>query len=127
MSAIVGASRERIIQLGTAAVAAAPARGQVPHITLSPRTARALATQGFAWSLVSPVAGGAVATAPGFNVTIYRVAPTLGVWQALQPFAAANFLDQLVVPDISGALGLYFQIGNVAAPGNVLVGVAELD
>lgn len=127
MSSIIGAPRERLIQLGTAAVAAAPARGQIPHLMLSPRTSRSMPTQGFAWNLVAPSAGAAIATAPGFTVQIYRVAPTLGVWTSFQAFASANFLDQLVLPDISGGIGLYFQITNVTTAGNVLLAIAELD
>lgn len=116
-----------MIQLATAAVAAAPVRGQIPHFNLSPRTARGLPTQGFAWSIIAPSAGSAVATAPGFSVTLYRVAPTLGQWLTLQPYTSFNYNDQLVLPDISGGMGLYFQITNVTTPGNVLIGVAELD
>ncbi len=126
MSAYANA-RARIIQLGTAAVAAAPARGQIPHINLSARTSRGLPTQGFAWTLVAPSAGSAVATSPGFTVTIYRVEPTLGQWLTLQPFTALNYNDQVVFPDISGGMGLYFQITNVTTPGNVLIGISELD
>jgi hypothetical protein len=127
MSNYVGNARERIILLGTAAVAAAPVRGQVPHFNLSPRSSRGLPTQGFAWTITAPSAAAAVATAPGFTVTIYRVVPTLGTWAALQPYASLNFDDQLVLPDISGGFGLYFKIGSVTTPGNVLIALAELD
>ncbi len=119
--------RGRIIQLGTAAVAAAPARGQIPHFNLSARTARGLLTQGFAWTIVAPSAGSAIATSPGFTCTLWRVEPTLGQWLTLQPFTAFNYNDQLTFPDISGGMGLYFQITNVTTPGNVLIGVSELD
>ena len=68
------------------------------------------------------------ATAPGFTLTLYRAIPTAGgAWAALAAFPAANFGDQLVLPDISGGMGLYVQIGNVAVAGVLLVGLAELD
>jgi hypothetical protein len=127
MSQVSGNSRERIVQLDTAVNSAAPVRGTLPSFLLSPRSSRGYLTQGFAFSLTSPSAGGAVASNPGFTVTIYRVAPTLSVWNALQAFTAANYLDQLVFPDISGGMSLYFQITNVSANGLILLGVAELD
>lgn len=127
MSAYRGNSRERIVQLGTAAVAAAPVRGTLSHLVVSPRSSRGLPTQGFAWTLIAPSAGSAIATAPGFTVQIYRSAPTLGVWLAMQQFTAANYNDQLVFPDISGGMAIYVQITNVATPGNVLFCLAELD
>lgn len=107
-----------------------PQRSDVPHITLSPRTARGLPTSGLAVTLIQPSAGGVSATAPGFTLTIFRAVPALGVWAKLAPILGVNFLDQLVLPDLSGGMGLFFGISNVSGltiPLPMLIAVAELD
>lgn len=135
MSSYVGNSRERLIQLLTTDVAAAPVAVTPPIIFLSPRTSRGLPTSGLSLVLLAiPPANGidygtpASASAPGFTVTLYRAIPTAGgAWAALTAFPGANFGDLLVLPDISGGMGLYVRIGNVAVDGKLLVGLAELD
>jgi len=135
MSNYVGVSRERLFQVLSTDVAATPDATKVPLVVLSPRSSRGLPTTGLALVLLAiPPPNGinfgtpASATAPGFTLTLYRAIPTAaGGWAKLQAFAGANFGDQLVLPDISGGLGLYVQIGNVAVDGVLLVGLAELD
>lgn len=138
MSTYAGNARERLIQI-TAPTnygadgdgpLSAPRRSDVPHITLSPRTARGLPTSGLALTLVKPAAGSVVASAPGFTLTIFRAVPALGVWAKMAPITGVNFLDQLVLPDLSGGMGLFFGIGNsdgTPASAPMLIAVAELD
>ncbi len=137
MSFHVGIARERLFEIDTAANAAAIAGGLplVPHLVLSPRTARGLPTSGLALVLLPfPAPNGvsygtpAAASAPGFTVTLYRAIPTSpGLSAALAAFAGANFGDQLTLPDISGGMALYVGIGNVATAGVLICGIAELD
>jgi hypothetical protein len=135
VSDYVGASRERLIQLNTAALAAAPAVGAAPHMIVSPRTSRGLATSGIGLVLLPiPPPNGhdygtpASALAPGFTVTLYRAVPTAaGAWAALDPKTGVPFYTQLTLPDISGSMALFFQITNVDTAGILLVGLAELD
>jgi hypothetical protein len=138
VSSYVGVATERLVQI-TRSAGAAPEHTAPAHFILSPRTARGLPTSGFAFTLLAPSVGSAVATAPGFTVTIYRSIPLLGAWAALQAFTGANYGDQLVLPDISGGMALYFVISNSAADGdipgghgpwghdNVILAIAELD
>lgn len=137
MSTYAGNARERLIQItaptdyGTTGDGPlyAPRRSTVPHITLSPRTARGLPTTGLALTLVSPDAGSVTPSGTGFTLTIFRAVPALGVWAKLAPILSVNFLDQLVLPDLSGGMGLFFGVSNVAAGPSlpVLIAVAELD
>jgi hypothetical protein len=129
-----GNARERFVEIGTAAVGVGPTDNTTPPlITLSPRTARGLPTAGLALVLVGyPPPNGfnyspAVAAVDGFTLYLFRLLPTIGGWSRLQSFAGVQFGDQLVLPDISGGMGLYVGIGNVGTPGNLLVGLAELD
>ena len=134
MSDYVGASRERLVQLNTADMGA-PANGAAPHIVVSPRTSRGLPTAGIGLVLlpVPPPNGhdyGTPATPvdPGFTVTLYRALPTAaGGWAALEPKTGVPFYTQLTLPDISGGMALYVQIGNVDTPGVIILGLAELD
>jgi hypothetical protein len=140
MSLYAGSARERIIELDTALVAAAPTRDKAPHITLSPRTAQGLPTQGFAFTFVQAAVGAALGTGGSdgsgsgggaggnFNVTIYRCVPALGTWAELSPFtAAAHYGEQYVLGDISGSWGIYFQVRGVSRPGRLLLAIAEMD
>jgi hypothetical protein len=146
VSNYLGVSAERLIQVARSAVAAAPAHTEPAHFILSPRTSRGLPTSGFALTLLAPARGAAVATTPGFTITIYRAIPVLGAWAALQAFPGANYGDQLVLPDISGGMALYFVISHAVADGdittadpaaygwgpawghaNVILAIAELD
>ena len=138
MSTYAGNARERLISIiaptnygmnGDAPLYA-PRRSDVPHITLSPRTARGLPTSGLAVTLVQPSGGGVSPLAPGFTLTIFRAIPALGMWAKLAPIVGVNFLDQLVLPDLSGGMGLFFGVSNVdpiTIPLAMLIAVAELD
>lgn len=135
MSDYVGQSRERLLQLNTADLAAAPAVGAAPHMIVSPRTSRGLPTSGIGLVLLPiPPPNGhdygvpATALSPGFTVTLYRALPTAGgAWAKLSPKTGVLFYSQLTLPDISGAMALFFQITNVDTAGILLVGLAELD
>lgn len=129
-----GNARERLVEIATTTVGTGPsADGIPPLITLSPRTARGLPTQGLALVLLTYPPpngldyGAAVAGGGGFTVYLYRWLPTVAVWTRLQNLPGVAFGDQLVLPDISGGMGLYVGIGNVGTPGKILVGFAELD
>jgi hypothetical protein len=123
MSSYAGVSCERLVQVG---MLTAPSRSDAQHFVLSPRTSRGLPTAGLALVLLKPSAGGAVATSPGFDVTIYRAIPVLGSWAALQTYSAANYGDQLTLPDLSGGMALFFSIQNGTA-GNLILAIAEMD
>ncbi len=137
MSFHVGIARERLFEVDTAANAAAIAGGLplVPHLVLSPRTSRGLPTSGLTLVLLPyPAPNGvsygtpAAASAPGFTVTLFRIIPTSpGLVGVLAAYPSANFGDQLTLPDISGGMALYVGISNVATPGLLMVGIAELD
>ena len=135
MSDYVGSARERLLQFNTAALLAAPSIGDAPHIIVSPRSSRGLPTSGIGVVLLPiPPANGhdygtpAIATAPGFTVTIYRALPTAaGGWAALAPKTGVPFYTQLTLPDISGSMALRYQLDNVDTPGILLIGLAELD
>jgi len=135
VSDYVGSARERLLQFNTAALLAAPSIGDAPHIIVSPRSSRGLPTSGIGVVLLPiPPANGhdygtpAIATAPGFTVTIYRALPTAaGGWAALAPKTGVPFYTQLTLPDISGSMALRYQLDNVDTPGILLIGLAELD
>lgn len=135
MSDYAGAPRERLVQINTADVAGPPAPTDAPHIVLSPRSSRGLPTAGLALVLLGfPTPNGvdygtpAIATAPGFTVTLYRALPTAaGGWGALTPITGVNYNDLLTLPDISGPFALRYVLTNVATPGVLLVGLTELD
>jgi hypothetical protein len=135
VSDYAGAPRERLLQLNTADLVAAPANGAAPHMIVSPRTSRGLPTSGIGLVLLPiPPANGhdygtpATALVPGFTVTLYRALPTAaGGWAAFTAKTGVPFLTQLTLPDISGAMALWFQITNVDTAGILLVGLAELD
>jgi hypothetical protein len=99
-----------------------PARGAAPHIMISPRTAAGLLTGNLAIVLM-PVSAIGSAIGP-FDLTLYRVVPTLAEWGKFKTFGAAAFRDQLVLNDISGGFGLFFSIVAVT-DGRILIGVAE--
>jgi hypothetical protein len=132
VSAYVGNARERIVELATANVGAGPTT-DTPAITLSPRSSRGLPTTGLAIVLIpltpnsDDVGQVAQPTAPGFTLTLWRAIPTIGGWSTLQAYPGLNYGDQVVLPDISGGFGLYFQLGNIDTPGRLLLGLAELD
>lgn len=121
MSRYGGASRERFVELDTATLGP-PDRGAAPHIMVSPRTAAGLLTGNLALVIV-PVSGAGGAGGP-FELTLYRVVPTLAEWGKFKAFAAAEYRDQLVLNDISGGFGLFFSVA-AAADGRILIGVAE--
>jgi hypothetical protein len=140
VSLYAGAARERLIKLDTAVVSARPTRTTRPHITVSPRTAQGLPTQGIAFTLIQPTTDPAVGTGGdesagesggemgGFTVTLFRSVPTVGTWAELAPFTAlARYGEQYVLGDISGAWGLYFQVTGATEAGLILLGLAELD
>jgi hypothetical protein len=89
---------------------------------VSPRTAAGLLTGNLAIVLV-PVSESDGAIGP-FDLTLYRVVPTLGEWGKFKTFGAAAYRDQLVLNDISGGFGLFFSIVAVT-DGRILIGVAE--
>lgn len=119
MSSYVGVSSERLVEIVRSTDGAVPAHTAPAHFVVSPRTSRGLATSGFAMTLLAPSKGAAVATAPGFTITIYRAIPVLGAWAALQAFTGANYGDQLVLPDISGGMALYFVITHAVADADI--------
>lgn len=121
MSRLGGASRERFVELDTTTLGP-PARGDSPHMLISPRTAAGLPTGSLALVLLEPSAGGAW---NGFNVTIYRAIGTLGDWGKFDVFTNANYRDQLILNDVSGGLGLFFHVAAPNGDGRILVGVAE--
>jgi hypothetical protein len=138
MSLYPGAARERLIYLDTMVVAEPPTRATRPHITISPRTAQGLPTQGIALVLLEPETGAAVGGGGGegdsgggpggFHLTLYRSVPTVGAWAELAPFVVlARYGEQYVLPDLTGGWGLYIQITGAAEPGLILVGIAETD
>jgi hypothetical protein len=139
MSLYAGASRERLVKLDTAVVSARPTRTTTPHITISPRTAQGLPTQGIALTLIQPTtdpalgagadeSGDSGGVTGGFTVTLFRCVPTTGTWAELAPFTAlARYGEQYVLGDLSGAWGLYFQITGATEDGLILLGIAELD
>lgn len=135
MSNYLGSARERLVQLNTNDLGAAPAQGAAPHLIVSPRTSRGLPTSGISLVLLPiPPANGhdygtpATAIDPGFTLTLYRALPTgAGFWSKFEPKTGVPFYSQLTLPDISGGMALFFQIENVGTNGILLVGLAELD
>ena len=119
MSNYVGVSAERLVQVARSTDGAPPAHTAPAHFVLSPRTSRGNPTSGFALTLLAPSKGAAVPVAPGFTIAIYRAIPVLGAWAALQAFTGANYGDQLVLPDISGGMALFFVISNAVADGAI--------
>jgi hypothetical protein len=122
MSRLGGAARERFVELNTATLGA-PARGDSPHLLVSPRTAAGLVTGSLALVLL-PTSGSDGAW-DGFDITIYRAVPTLGDWGKFQVYPSAAYRDQLILNDVSGGLGLFFSIVAPNGDGRILVGVAE--
>lgn len=120
MSQFGGVSRERFIQLLTQAPFD-PDRTEAPLIVASPRTAQGLLTTSVSIVVVPVSTSDAVGP---FDLTIYRVVPTLGEWGKAKTITGVNFRDQLVLNDVSGGGGFYFQI-SAAVDGLVLVGLAE--
>jgi hypothetical protein len=138
MSQTPGAARERLIELNTLEVKDPPSVLTKPHFFVSPRTAQGLPTQGIALTLIRRTLGAAIGNGGdisgsggdggGFAVTIHRAIPTTGGWAVLAPFTtSAVYGEQYVLEDISGAWGLYFQIGGVEEEGRILIGIAEMD
>jgi len=121
MSRQGGASRERIVELNTIDLGP-PTRESAPHFMISPRTAAGLLTGSLA-IVILPVSTVDGAIGP-FDVTLYRVIPTLGEFGKFQAFTAAEYREQLVLNDCSGGFGLFFSV--VAnTEGRILIGVAE--
>jgi hypothetical protein len=121
MSQLGGASRERFVELDTNTLGP-PARGDTPHLLVSPRTAAGLVTGSLAIVLLEPSAGAAW---DGFTLTIYRAIPTVGEWGKLEAFPSLSYREQLVLNDVSGGVGLFFSIVAPNGDGRILVGVAE--
>ena len=138
MSLYAGAARERLIELNTALVKDPPARNLPPHFFVSPRTPDGQLTEGIAFTLIKPSQDFAVGTggdlasmgsgdAGGFNVTLWRAVLATGGWASLAPFTThAVYGEQYVLEDVSGAWGMYIQIGGTTRDGRLLVGIAEL-
>jgi hypothetical protein len=122
MSRFGGASRERFVELDTADLAA-PSRASAPHIMVSPRTAAGLLTGSLAL-VILPVSGVGAASGP-FNVTLYRVVPTLAEFGKFEVFPSAEYRDQLILNDCSGGFGLFFSVVATGGDGRILIGVAE--
>lgn len=121
MSRHGGASRERFVELNTADLGP-PSRSTSPHFMVSPRTAAGLLTGSLA-IVILPVSETDGAIGP-FDLTLYRVIPTLGDFGKFKTFLAAEYRDQLVLNDCSGGFGLFFSVvANVE--GRILIGVAE--
>jgi hypothetical protein len=121
MSRMGGASRERFVELNTNDLGP-PSRGSAPHLMVSPRTAAGLLTGSLA-IVILPVSETDGAIGP-FDLTLYRVIPTLADFGKFQAFTAAEYRDQLVLNDVSGGFGLFFSV--VAnTEGRILIGVAE--
>ncbi|MEO7827202.1 MAG: hypothetical protein ABIR60_08685 [Allosphingosinicella sp.] len=125
-------SRERIIKLTTPTAAPTTALGSTntaPHIVLSATAGNGEITRGFSLALFAPDSGGAaVASSGGFDVTIYKLNTTMGVWCPFKTYTGpgAAYQDQLVCFDFGGGAALYFVLGNVLTNGNVLALVGEL-
>lgn len=122
MSRLGGAARERFVELETSQLGP-PSRGDSPHLMISPRTAAGLLTGSLAVVLL-PVSESDGAIGP-FDVTLYRVVPTLGDFGKFQVFSACAYRDQLILNDVSGGLGLFFSVVASGANGRILIGVAE--
>jgi hypothetical protein len=122
MSRMGGASRERFVELETSQLGP-PSRGDSPHIMISPRTAAGLLTGSLAL-VILPVSESDGAIGP-FDLTLYRVVPTLADFGKFQVFSAAAYRDQLILNDVSGGFGLFFSIIASGGDGRILIGVAE--
>jgi hypothetical protein len=139
MSTRAGAARERMFELLTPDVVDAPVRATPPHFNVSPRTPTGAPTQGIALTFIAPqgaaavgsgegASGGASGPGGGFQVTLWRAVPITGGWASLAPFTTnVVYGEQYVIEDISGAWGIYVQIGGVTVDGAVLVAIAELE
>lgn len=121
MSRFGGASRERFVELQTSQLGP-PSRGDSPHMMISPRTAAGLLT-GSIEIVILPVSESDGAIGP-FDLTLYRVVPTLADFGKFQVFSAANYRDQLILNDCSGGFGLFFSVV-AGTDGRILIGVAE--
>lgn len=125
-------ARDRVIKLTTPTAVPTTALGAAntaPHIVLAATAGNGLPTRGFSLALFSPDSGGAATPAAGgFDVTIYRLNTTMGIWCAFKAYTGpgAAYQDQLVCYDFGGGSALYFVLGNVSANGNVLALVGEL-
>lgn len=121
MSRFGGAARERFIELETSQLGP-PSRGDSPHMMVSPRTAAGLLTGSLAL-VILPVSQVDGATGP-FDLTLYRVIPTLADFGKFQVFSGAAYREQLVLNDCSGGFGLFFSVV-ASGDGRILIGVAE--
>lgn len=107
------------IIIGTAAHAAAPVDGTTePDFVMSPRSPTGLPATGFAFGLKAPSAGSAVATAPGFTVTVWVRNPATKNWFSFAPRTGINYRDLMGTFDIDAA-EIYFQVTSVTTPGNI--------
>jgi len=95
------------------------------HFVLAPVSPAGLVTTGMLFMIKSPPAsvGPATAGAGGFTVTPWLYDPGTGMPAAGAAFSASY--DQMFTTFDFDAIPIYFQIGNVATPGNVFVGIAE--
>lgn len=125
-------ARDRIIKLTTPTAAPTTALGAAntaPHVVLAPTCGNGLPTRGFSLALFAPDSGGAaVAAAGGFDVTLYRLNTTLGVWCVWKTYTGpgAAYQDQLVCFDFGAGTALYVTVGNVSVNGNLLCLIGEL-
>jgi hypothetical protein len=122
MSRLGGGARERFVELETSQLGP-PSRGDSPHVMISPRTAAGLLTGSLAL-VILPVSESDGAIGP-FDVTLYRVVPTLADFGKFKAYSGAAYRDQLVLNDCSGGFGLFISIVATGGDGRLLVGVAE--
>lgn len=74
-----------------------------------------LPTTGFLFALIT--GAGAIATAPGFTVTVYRWLPIAQAWVSFAAKTSVNYGELYDCYDIDGGAKLFVRIDNVAAHG----------
>jgi hypothetical protein len=80
-------------------------------------------TSSIAVMVRAPASGAAVANTGGFSITVWVRDPGTNYWGTTAAFSAAD-KDVMGTGDFNGG-ELYFQVGNVATPGNLILLIKE--
>lgn len=114
-------SKGRPLSIDTATHDDAPVDGTTePDMTMSPRSPTGLPTAGLAFGVFEPTDDAAIATAPGFTVTVWVRNPATKHWFAFEPRTGVNFRDLMGTFDIDAA-EIYFQFESVDTDGLVVL------